>query len=290
MNYRKEFESCFAYIEAHIKEEITTDELARVMGYSLYHFCRIFYAYQGMAPMEYVLERRLQAALLELIQGRKIIDIACDYGFETPNGFSKAFRKKYEKSPSQMRSYVYQVQDDRLAKEYKNVPTRVTIKELGAFYISGYRASLDFAMSSYQSNMVAFWDKFEQKNIEERLYTELNPNKHAEIGISIRDEVDLSTHSYLLGVIAYNDHNSLPWSNYEIVGGKYAIFTTTPIDMTESEYDFAEKIRETWKYIFTTWFETAQYEYDDSREAFEYYDERCHYREDSVMDIYIPIQ
>ncbi|MBS5932808.1 MAG: effector binding domain-containing protein [Clostridiales bacterium] len=54
--------------------------------------------------------------------------------------------------------------------------------------------------------------------------------------------------------------------------------------------NFAEKIRETWKYIFTTWFEIVQYEYDDSREAFEYYDERCHYREDSVMDIYIPLQ
>lgn len=290
MNYREDFESCFTYIEAHIKEKITTDELASFMGYSLYHFCRIFYAYQGMTPMEYVLERRLQVALPEVIHGRKIIDIACDLGFETASGFSKAFRIKYGKSPSQMRSYVYQVKDDRLENEYKNVPTRVAVKELEAFYISGYCVPLDFAKTSYQANMVAFWDNYDQINIEERLYADLNPKKHAEIGIVIRDEVDLSTHNYILGVIAYNEYNKLPWINYEIAGGKYAIFTIVPVDMTENENNFVKKIRETWKFIFKTWFENSQYQYDDSREAFEYYDERCHYREDSVMDIYIPIR
>ena len=55
LNYRKDFERCFEWIDLHLKENITVHEMANVMGYSLYHFCRIFYAYQGLTPMEYVL-------------------------------------------------------------------------------------------------------------------------------------------------------------------------------------------------------------------------------------------
>lgn len=31
------------------------------------------------------------------------------------------------------------------------------------------------------------------------------------------------------------------------------------------------------------------YAYDDTKLDFEFYDERCHYRQDTVMDIYVPV-
>jgi AraC family transcriptional regulator len=60
--------------------------------------------------------------------------------------------------------------------------------------------------------------------------------------------------------------------------------------MTCNDVDFAKMIKNVWSYIFNQWFESVDFEYDESREAFEYYDERCHYRKDAVMDIYIPIK
>ncbi|WP_167958048.1 AraC family transcriptional regulator [Anaerosporobacter faecicola] len=287
MNYRKEFEICFAYVEQHLKEPFTVNDLAASMGYSLFHFCRIFYAYQGMTPKEYVLERRLQAALVDLKQGDKIIDVACTYCFETASGFAKSFRKRYGISPKEMKK---KIDLEWSTLQERKSPSHIRYQEIDAFIISGYCHTFDYNDHTFEKDMVAYWEQFEEENVEERLYHTLNPSKHGEIGIVIRKGENTTCHEYLLGVVAENREKSQPWHNYQIAGGQYAVFTTFPIDMTKEESSFARQIRETWRYIFMDWFETVAYTYDDSREAFEYYDERCHYGEDAVMDIYIPIK
>ncbi|WP_264370913.1 helix-turn-helix domain-containing protein [Paenibacillus sabinae] len=55
----------------------------------------------GVPVMEYIRKRRLSLASVELYKGRKIIDIAFDYGYETQSGFTKAFRKEYGYNPTQ---------------------------------------------------------------------------------------------------------------------------------------------------------------------------------------------
>lgn len=137
--------------------------------------------------------------------------------------------------------------------------------------------------------MIAFWDEFEEDSLEEQLYSDLNPLKHGEFGITIRNEDDSTYHSYLLGVRGKSMATKLPWTNYTIPGGRYVVFTTAPIDMSKEESNLAARVRESWKYIFDTWFQTVELKYDSAREAFEYYDERCHYRKDAVMEIFIPI-
>lgn len=287
MNYRKEFESCFEYIELHLKESITVANLASKMGYSVYHFCRIFYGYQGMTPMEYILSRRLQAALVELNEGRKIIDVACDYGFETASGFSKAFKQKYGKTPTQTKKSMQCHDQIELLDTF---PILSAIKEVKCFEICGYCVEMDFDSASYSDSLIAHWDTFEENNVEERLYKELNPSKHGEIGIVIRDNSNNGKHKYLLGVMAHDDRKDTTWFNYRILAGKYAVITCPPVDMTCNDIYFSIMVKNVWKYIFNQWFSSVEYQYDETREAFEYYDERCHYRKDAVMDIYIPIK
>ncbi|WP_339823484.1 AraC family transcriptional regulator [Paenibacillus sp. FSL R7-0163] len=93
LNYSKDIEKCVEYIEAHIKENITVEEIATEVGYSVYHFCRVFSLCKEMSVMEYVRSRKLSLASIELFAGKKIIDIALDYGFETQSGFTKLFAK-----------------------------------------------------------------------------------------------------------------------------------------------------------------------------------------------------
>lgn len=80
----------------------------------------------------------------------------------------------------------------------------------------------------------------------------------------------------------------------EVPEAEYAVFTTPPIDTTGEEEDnqanFSKIIKQTWKYIFEEWFKDSGYEYDDGKLDFEFYDERCHFRRDTVMDIYVPIR
>ena len=87
MEHKRVIQHCLAYIEAHIKTEITATELAAAAGYSLYHFYRLFYALTGFPVMQYILRRRLLHAVYSIQCGNNTgIQAALEYGFETYAG------------------------------------------------------------------------------------------------------------------------------------------------------------------------------------------------------------
>ena len=137
MNYREEIEKCIEFIEDHIKEDITVEEIASQAGYSLYHFCRVFNLCRGVPVMEYVRGRRLSLAATELFNGRKIIDIALDYGFETPSGFTKAFRRSYGYSPTQYMMRMVQYADTKTTSEIGGYIMNPVIVKRPAFKVAG---------------------------------------------------------------------------------------------------------------------------------------------------------
>ncbi|MNI51551.1 Bacterial transcription activator, effector binding domain [compost metagenome] len=53
---------------------------------------------------------------------------------------------------------------------------------------------------------------------------------------------------------------------------------------------FAQVIKNTWKYIFEEWFPASGYEFAEDKLDYEFYDERCHSRVDTVMEIYVPVR
>lgn len=292
MNYREDINQSIEYMEEHIKEKLTAIAIADRVGYSLYHFCRVFHICTGQPFMEYVRSRRLSLARMELQKDIKIIDIAIDYGFETSSGFSKAFRKEYGYSPSQYAARMKgSTRVDKLADigGYLMKPEFITKK---AFKVAGYGIKTNI-VSGYTKDIAAYWENYEGENLESKLYKQLNPPKHGEVCMCVptSEEGDMT---YLLGVIV-EDFSKITGDmiTVEVPEAEYAVFTTPPVDTTEERTydggDFAETIKLTWKYIFEEWFPNSGYQYDESKLDFEYYDERCHFRPDTVMDIYVPI-
>ena len=100
MDYRLCIQNSIDYIEEHLQECITVAELANVAGFSPYHYYRVFNAYVGIPVVEYIRRRRLAYAAAELACGRRIIDIAMDYGFDTHNGFAKLFVRRMAVPPN----------------------------------------------------------------------------------------------------------------------------------------------------------------------------------------------
>lgn len=94
------FYDIFLYIDKHIEDKITLNEIADIGGYSDYHFCRLFARRVGISPIRYVTLRKLQYALYDLSQGQKILDVAMKYGFESQEGFSKSFKNAFGYLPS----------------------------------------------------------------------------------------------------------------------------------------------------------------------------------------------
>jgi len=90
---------CLEYIEQNLKSIIRTEELADIAGYSVWHFSRCFTKTTGLPVAAYISKRRLDRALGEIIGGRRAVDSALDYGFETYAGFYKAFVRAYGSSP-----------------------------------------------------------------------------------------------------------------------------------------------------------------------------------------------
>ena len=73
-----------AYIDNNLKDDLSLNTLARVSGYSEYHFHRIFHALTGKTLHEYVCERRIIAAAARLLYERNSVPrIAFDCGFSS---------------------------------------------------------------------------------------------------------------------------------------------------------------------------------------------------------------
>lgn len=79
---------------------MTAAELAELAGYSVFHFYRIFQSEVGMPVMQYILKRKLLNAIYEIGTGKKKIDAALEYGFETYAGFYKSFVRELGYTPA----------------------------------------------------------------------------------------------------------------------------------------------------------------------------------------------
>ena len=83
-----------------INQSIDYIKIASYVGYSVFHFCRIFKEYSGKSLMRFVRERRLETAEKEVENGCRLCEVACKYGFETASGFSRAYEKKFGARPA----------------------------------------------------------------------------------------------------------------------------------------------------------------------------------------------
>lgn len=284
MNYREHIEKSIKFMEDHMKENVTIEEIASQSGYSLYHFCRVFNLCMGVSVMEYIRARRLSLAATELSKGRKVIDIAVDYGFETSGGFTKAFRKAFGYTPTQY------VERKTGYSEVKHACPAIVKRP--AFKVAGYGIKTDITGASYTKDIASFWSNYNGENLESKMYKVLNPAKHGEVGLYVPLSEDGNA-IYLLGVIVEDFTNvGEDMMTVEIPNAEYAVFTTNPVDTSNNweQKEFAEVIAGTWKYIFEDWFPGSGYIFDESKFDFEFYDERCHHRQDTVMDIYIPVK
>lgn len=109
MEYKIIVFNSLKYIEKNISESITADDIANEAGYSLYYFSRMFKKQMGLSIMEYVKERRLIKASEEISNGKKIIDVALEYGYQSHSGFTKAFKNKFGFSPALLRAFRFQI-------------------------------------------------------------------------------------------------------------------------------------------------------------------------------------
>lgn len=90
------------YIEAHLEQEITSAQLARESLYSPWHSYRLFQAYTGLTPAEYIRKLRLSKSAMRLKrEGCCVTEAAFALGFGSVDGYQRAFLREFGCNPGQ---------------------------------------------------------------------------------------------------------------------------------------------------------------------------------------------
>lgn len=92
-------------VEERLQDEISIDDLAKIVYYSRVQVFRKIKALSGQSPSRFIRTIRLYKALeLLCTTDHKISDIATDVGFSDPKYFFRVFRIEFGEAPSTIRS------------------------------------------------------------------------------------------------------------------------------------------------------------------------------------------
>lgn len=105
------------FVESQMGRRRTLVELARGSGRSLSTFKRQFRDVTGQSPAAWLRERRLDRARIVLeTTDRSVTEVALEVGFGSLSHFVHAFRRRFQKTPQQVRKNQKRQRVSRLRK------------------------------------------------------------------------------------------------------------------------------------------------------------------------------
>lgn len=283
MNYFESMERTIDYIESHLCEDITLDELAAMAHLSKFHFHRVFQAMVGDSIMEYIRLRRLTLAGQQLRQTRKrVVDIAFDYQFSSHETFCRAFKKTFGVTPTECRRHkvglsirgkaILRRDDSRLGGF--TLEPKIIFKD--TFTVVGMEIITTQEDNNTNFTIPKLWSRFNPRA------NEIN-NRHAGgLGLCVSEGFENCDFSYM-ACCEVSAVDSIPEGMIArtIPACKYLVFT---------HKGSVDNLGETYDFIYGKYIPNANYEIQ-TKVDFELYDERFNPDSpDSEMDIYIPIK
>ena len=104
MTWVDKVQEAIEYIEVNLLNEITIESVGKAINYAPSSFQNLFSAITGYSIGEYIRFRRLACATDDLSEGNlSITDIAFKYRYENIESFSRAFKRLYNCSPSNLK-------------------------------------------------------------------------------------------------------------------------------------------------------------------------------------------
>jgi len=102
--YQTQIEKNIVYLHEKFGENISVEELARECGLSVYYYIKVFRAYTGQTPYDYLIDLRLQKARNLLIETNETVEVvALSVGFSESKNFIACFKKRLGITPLQFR-------------------------------------------------------------------------------------------------------------------------------------------------------------------------------------------
>ena len=266
-------EQALNFVEKNLKAEFNLSDLAKVAGYSEYHFLRVFKQVTHLTPADYIRKRRLSEIAREIENSnRPISDIAFEHGFNSKENFTRAFKNEHNCLPSE-----YKLVGNSLKLfgrlKFDVVPFEITPK---ITTLEGFSLTV---FPNQEKSIPAFWNMYNCKKLSLRLSSgKVVPD----YGVSYWNNEKMWL-EYFIGIkTSHAQTNTSGTLQIEIPSGLYAIFTTPP----SSHFDFVNTVHRSWEFINKVWLPKNEFK-RIGRYDFETYIETSRVYSE---DIYIPIR
>ena len=255
------------YIATHLDTNITMADLSKVSQYSPWYSYRLFVDLLHMTPAAYIRRLRLSKSALRLRDEKvKIIDVAFDAGFDSVDGYQRAFYKEFGCNPH----------------GYAISPSPIYLFKPYGIKFANRKESRD--MSEVKSVFVQVIEKPERKVIIKRGKEATEYFKYCEeVGCDVwgllcsmksicgepvclwlpKKYIDAGTSEYVQGVEVAMDYSGEIPEGFDVVElpqGKYIMFQSEPFE----EENFGEAIQQVWEAIKKYNPQVIGYEWDDS--------------------------
>lgn len=284
MSMIHELEHALIYMEEHLLEQLTYEDVAAHLYLSSYHFHRTFSLIAGISPTEYIRKRRLSLAGQDIVfSEQKIIDLAARYGYETPESFAKAFTRFHGVSPSVAKKTGHAL------KTFAPLKIKLTLEggnSLDYRIIERKPFTLITKKKAFDNNIIAdeenheisdFWKEADADQLFGRL------GKHATqsdiYGVCAPISKEATTFNYGIGMLYEKEDVPVEFDLWEVTPTLWAVFKCLGSDPT--------CIAETWNKIFTEFLPTARYTMLDDTD-FELYSDQL--EPGCFCEIWIPIE
>jgi AraC family transcriptional regulator len=164
MDWQERMTAAVDYLEGRLYGEADMAEAAAAANCSSFHFMRMFEVVTGMGPGEYLRRRRLSEAARLLSSGgeEKVIELAMRYGYESPDAFSRAFRREFGCLPTEARRRGARLHSyPRLTFSVVlkgDEPMEYRIEEMPAMELAGIGIRISSKGGENYDTVPAFWD------------------------------------------------------------------------------------------------------------------------------------
>lgn len=247
------------YIEDHITDDnLSLEIISEYAGVSDYHFRKIFFYLSGLTLNEYIKNRKLSEANKDLLNGEKVTDVALKYGYQSMDGFTRAFKKWSGFLPSDSIK-------KGISKSFPKLSFIITVKggismefrieDKQAFNLVGVSKRVPMQFQGVNNEIVKLAQSItdEQRkemhslqNIEP--YEIINASYEADANF-LKEEGDLT---HLIGVLTTENEVSNLLEKVPVKACTWAIFP--------NEGPFPSTLQETMAKIYSEWLPSSNYE------------------------------
>ncbi len=277
MEWMKSLNQAIEYIEDNLAENITCEDIAEHIYLSSFHFQRAFSLLTGLSVGEYIRNRRLSLAGHELLSGNgKVIDIALKYGYDTPEGFSKAFTRFHGITPNEVKKH------GAILKSFNRLILKIIleggnsmdyrIEKRNAFQVVA--KTRYFNEETSKTEVPKFWGDYFQSKLHEKVC--------GMMGICAQAKDNAKEWKYGIGCeVPYAKEIPKDFEIIEVPAYTWAIFTCIGA--------MPDAIQNQWKRVYSEWLPASNYELISDYDI-EFYTEGDIDRDDYVSEIWIPVK